>query len=336
MTKTAPVSRPVHAASAPSQKAATAGAKTPPRHFLDLKDLTKADVRDILARAAHVKKLQEGRRKPLHPNTPLAGRTLGLMMAQPSTRTRVSFEVGMKQLGGAVSVLAPGDMQLGRGESIADTARVLSRFLDVLVLRTVKDEDLRELARWSEVPVINGLTPVSHPIQILADVMTFEEHRGPIEGKTLAWVGDGNNVATSLIEMAALLGFKLRLATPASHEPSPAALAWARAHGGDVTTTHDPREAVKGADAVITDTWVSMGDENRDERIKALSPYQVNSDLMALAAPGALFMHCLPAHAGEEVTQEVFDSPASVVFDEAENRLHSQKGLLLWCLEQQP
>lgn len=303
-----------------------------PRHFLDIKDHTPEELRQILTISARVKALQDDRRRPLHPDHPLGGRTLGLMLACPSTRTRVSFEVGMEQLGGAVIVLSTSDMQLGRGESIADTARVLSRFLDVIVLRAKKDSDLRELAKWSSVPVINGLTPVSHPIQILADIMTFEEHRGPITGRTIAWVGDGNNVATSFIEAATLLGFKLRLATPEGFEPSEAALAWARAHGGDVRTTHDPAEAVAGADCVVTDTWVSMGDGDADARHRIFQPYQVNAALMSKAAPDALFMHCLPAHIGEEVTKDVFESPASVVFDEAENRLHSQKGLLLWCL----
>ncbi|MDF7674111.1 ornithine carbamoyltransferase [Acetobacteraceae bacterium ESL0709] len=302
------------------------------RHFLDLKECSSADLRTILDLGARVKAMQEGRRHPLHPEQPLAGRTLGLIMAQPSTRTRVSFEVGMTQLGGAVTVLSPSDMQLGRGETIADTARVLSRFLDIIVLRTGHDANLRELATWSSVPVINGLTPVSHPIQILADVLTFEEHRGPITGRTLAWVGDGNNVATSLIEAAALLGFSLRLATPEGFEPSHHAVKWAREHGATIITTQDPLEAVKGADAVITDTWVSMGDTDADRRHRLFRPYQVNDALMEHASKDALFMHCLPAHIGEEVSKDVFEGPHSVVFDEAENRLHSQKGLLLWCL----
>lgn len=310
----------------------TAPHSSTPRHFLDLKDLTSDDIRCILTMASRVKAKQEGRRFPLHPDSPLSGRTLGLMMAQPSTRTRVSFEVGMRQLGGGVSVLSPSDMQLGRGESIADTARVLSRFLDVMVLRTGDDEALRELAHWSSVPVINGLTPVSHPIQILADILTFEEHRGPIAGRTLAWVGDGNNVATSLIEASALLEFNLRLATPDEFDPSEDAIVWARSNGANIITTRDPLEAAEGADAVITDTWVSMGDENAEERQRTFRSYQVNEELMANAASDALFMHCLPAHIGEEVTEDVFEGPASVVFDEAENRLHSQKGLLLWCL----
>ncbi|UMM64131.1 ornithine carbamoyltransferase [Aristophania vespae] len=305
------------------------------RHFLDLKDLSAAELRAILDLAADVKLCQHNRRYPLHPKQPLAGRTLGLILAQPSTRTRVSFEVGMEQLGGAVSVLSPSDMQLGRGETIADTARVLSRFLDIIVLRTGNDDDLRELAKWSSVPVINGLTPVSHPIQILADVLTFEEHRGPISGRTLAWVGDGNNVATSLIEAAALLNFTLRLATPEGFDPSESAIKWARQQGALIETMRDPLQAVKGADAVITDTWVSMSDTDAERRHMLFKPYHVDKALMSHAAPNAIFMHCLPAHIGEEVSQEIFEGPHSVVFDEAENRLHSQKGLLLWCLGQE-
>ncbi|QEH95967.1 ornithine carbamoyltransferase [Gluconobacter thailandicus] len=303
-----------------------------PRHFLDIRDFSGDVIRQIIDLSARVKALQNNRARPLHPERPLEGRTLGLMLAQPSTRTRVSFEVGMGQLGGQVSVLSPGDMQLGRGETIADTARVLSRFLDVIVLRTGKDENLRELAKWSTVPVINGLTPVSHPIQILADVLTFEEHRGPIAGKTLAWIGDGNNVATSLMEAAALLKFNVRLATPAGFAPSERAVSWARENGASIEIFRDPTEAVSGADAVLTDTWVSMGDKDREQRLAAFRPYQVDTALMAKAAPDALFLHCLPAHIGEEVTADVFESPASVVFDEAENRLHTQKGLLLWAL----
>ncbi|MXV45268.1 ornithine carbamoyltransferase [Saccharibacter sp. 17.LH.SD] len=305
-----------------------------PRHFLDIKDLTREELRRILTISARVKAQQEGRRFPLHKDQPLAGRSLGLIMSQPSTRTRVSFEVGMKQLGGAVSILSPSDMQLGRGESIADTARVLSRFLDILVLRTGDDATLRELAHWSSVPVINGLTPVSHPVQILADILTFEEHRGPITGRTVAWIGDGNNVATSLIEAAALLEFNLHLATPEGFDPSEEAIVWARQHGANIITTRDPKEAARNADAVVTDTWVSMGDKDADVRHRTFRPYQVDEALMQHAASDAVFMHCLPAHIGEEVTQDVFEGPHSIVFDEAENRLHSQKGLLLWCLEQ--
>ncbi|AHI26435.1 ornithine carbamoyltransferase [Komagataeibacter xylinus] len=303
-----------------------------PRHFLDLRDLDGATLRAILDVAAGIKRMQHHRTRPLHPALPVHGRALGLMLSKPSTRTRVSFEVGMQQLGGNVILLSPADMQLGRGESIADTARVLSRFVDAIVLRTGKTENLRELARWSSVPVINGLTPDSHPVQIMANIMTFEEHRGPIRGRTLAWVGDGNNVATSFIEAAALFGFHLRLATPATHAPSVSAVAWAREQGADITVTTDPVAAVRGADAVVTDTWVSMSDKESAQRISAFEPYRVDAALMAHAAPDALFLHCLPAHIGEEVTEDVFEGPHSVVFDEAENRLHAQKGILVWAL----
>ncbi|MDG6093532.1 ornithine carbamoyltransferase [Acetobacter sp. AN02] len=313
-------------------RAATAGSATAPRHFLNIRDLDATTLRQILDVAAGVKAMQQGRRRPLHPAAPLAGRTLGILLSKPSTRTRVSFEVGVRQLGGDAVILTSAETQLGRGESVADTARVLSRFVDALVLRTGRTAALEDLAKWSSVPVINGLTPDSHPVQILADIMTFEEHRGPIGGRTVAWIGDGNNVASSLIEAAARFGFRLRLATPPSLAPSERVVAWARAEGADITLTDDPREAVAGADCVVTDTWVSMSDEDAAERIILLEPYRVDTALMARAAPDALFMHCLPAHIGEEVTAEVFESRASVVFDEAENRLHAQKGLLIWAL----
>ncbi|GBQ95718.1 ornithine carbamoyltransferase [Acetobacter nitrogenifigens DSM 23921 = NBRC 105050] len=303
-----------------------------PRHFLELRDLDGATLRQILDVASGVKRMQRNRARPLHPAAPLAGRSVGLLLSKPSTRTRVSFEVGVRQLGGEVVVLSASETQLGRGESVPDTARVLSRFLDAIVLRTGRAAALRELAQWSSVPVINGLTPASHPVQILADVMTFEEHRGPIAGRTLAWVGDGNNVATSLIEAAVRFGFTLRLATPAQLPPNKDVVAWALEQGGAIHVTCDPREAVDGADCVLTDTWVSMSDEDAAERIALLEPYRVDRALMACAAPDALFMHCLPAHIGDEVTEEVFESPRSVVFDEAENRLHAQKGLLIWSL----
>lgn len=302
------------------------------RHFLDLRDLDATTLRAIIGVGATVKRRQSGRKFPLHPDQPLAGRSLGLMLEKPSTRTRISFEVGMRQLGGATLVLAPADMQVGRGESLADTARVLSRFLDALVVRTGDVETLKELARWSSIPVINGLSPESHPVQILADIMTFEEHRGDVAGTKWAWVGDGNNVAASLIEGAVRFGFTLNLATPPSLAPRPALLEWARLEGGDIRVFENPIDAVKNADCVVTDTWTSMSDTGSRERLAALKPYQVSKKLMSHAASHAIFMHCLPAHIGEEVSAEVFESSASVVFDEAENRLHAQKGLLLWCL----
>ncbi|MFT8676632.1 MAG: ornithine carbamoyltransferase [Acetobacter sp.] len=307
---------------------------TAPRHFLDLKDLDAATLRQILDVASSMKRMQQGRRFPLHPRQPLAGRQLGLILSKPSTRTRVSFEVGIRQLGGDAVVLSPQEMQIGRGESIADTARVLSRFVDAIALRTGNTETLHELARWADVPVINGLTPDSHPAQILADIMTFEEHRGPVRGRTFAWTGDGNNVLVSLIEGAVRFGFALRAATPVTMKPPQAALDWAHREGGDVQWTSDPDEAVTGADCIVTDTWVSMSDSQEEaaSRSARLEPYRVDAELMARAAPNALFMHCLPAHIGEEVTKDVFEGRHSVVFDEAENRLHAQKGILAWTL----
>lgn len=321
MTAAAPISLPDHQPG-----------ETVIRHFLDLRDLDGTTLRQILTVAAGIKRMQKGRSRPLHPARPLEGRTLGILLSKPSTRTRVSFEVGVRQLGGDAVVLSAGDTQLGRGESVPDTARVLSRFVDAIVLRTGRTAALQELARWSSVPVINGLTPDSHPVQILADIMTFEEHRGPIAGRTLTWVGDGNNVAASLIEAAALFDFTLRIATPKQLAPKAEVVEWARARGARVHLTQDPREAVKDANCVLTDTWVSMSDEAAAERISLLEPYRVDRALMSHAAPDAIFMHCLPAHIGEEVTEDVFESPCSVVFDEAENRLHAQKGLLVWAL----
>ncbi len=262
---------------------------------------------------------------------PLAGRTLALLFEKPSTRTRVSFTVGMQQLGGSVTILTPSDTQLGRGETVADTARVLSRYVDAIMIRTTGAEKLYELAQHATVPVINGLTDASHPCQIMADIMTFEQHKGPIAGAVVAWSGDGNTVATSWIHAAAQFKFELRLACPAGLAPNTAAVAWARDRGAKITVGADPAAAVKGADCVVTDTWVSMGDEAGD-RHALLKPFQVNEALMSAAKPDALFMHCLPAHRGEEVTAGVIDGPRSVVWDEAENRLHAQKGILLWCL----
>ncbi|CAA7612969.1 ornithine carbamoyltransferase [Magnetospirillum sp. SS-4] len=297
---------------------------TSPRHFLDLDAFDTATLRHILDLGAAYK---AGRDR----TAPLAGKILAMIFEKPSTRTRVSFEAGMKQLGGEVIMMASGDTQLGRGETIADTARVLSRFVDAVMIRTDRPDKLIELARHASVPVINGLTDDSHPCQVMADVMTFEEHRGPLAGKTVAWVGDGNNVAASWLHAAGHFGCEIRLACPPSLMPSPAAVAWARAKGATVTLTTDPAAAVAGAHLVLTDTWVSMGcrDKNRHE---LLAPYQVNDALMDKAAPDALFMHCLPAHRGEEVTDSVMDGPRSVVWDEAENRLHVQKGILSWCL----
>ncbi len=295
------------------------------RHFLDLGDHHTTTLRRMLTLAAGFKSGDQGR--------PLAGRTVALVFEKPSTRTRVSFEVGVRQLGGDVVVLNGQEMQLGRGETVADTARVLSRYVDAIMLRTDAPEKLEEMAAYATVPVINGLTAASHPCQIMADVMTFEQHRGPIAGQVVAWCGDGNNVARTWIEAAVRFGFTLRLAVPAALRPPQAVLDWARANGADVTLTEDPQEAVAGARCVVTDTWVSMSDDPSGNRHNLLRPYRVDAALMAGAAEDAIFMHCLPAHRGEEVTAEVIDSPRSVVFDEAENRLHAQKGVLAWVFE---
>lgn len=302
------------------------------KHFLNISDLDSTTLRDIITLAKNMKAMQENRKFPLHPAEPLKGRMVALIFSKPSTRTRVSFEVGVKQLGGSAIVLSTHEMQIGRGETIQDTARVLSRFVDAIVLRTGSNDDLLELAHWSSVPVINGLTPFSHPSQVMADIITFEEHLGPIKGRTIAWVGDGNNVANSLIEAAAQFEFKIRLATPETLMPSEKVLQWAKNKGADILLTRNPKEAVSGADCVVTDTWVSMSDDDSEKRLKILEPYRVNQALMALAAPNAIFMHCLPAHVGEEVTKDVFESARSVVFDEAENRLHAHKAMLIWCM----
>ena len=295
------------------------------RSFLDLDAIDGADLRGILARAAAFKAGDAAR--------PMAGKMLAMIFDKPSTRTRVSFEVAAKQLGGDAIVLTSRDMQLGRGETVADTARVLSRYVDAIMIRTDAHAKLLELAEHATVPVINGLTDHSHPCQIMADVQTIEEHRGPIAGQTLAWVGDGNNVLTSLVHAAVRLGFALNVATPPELAPEPALLEWAALHQGRVQAGHDPVAAVAGVDAVFADTWVSMGQDDDEERRRLLEPFRVDERLMGLAAPGALFLHCLPAHRGDEVTAGVIDGPHSVVFDAAENRLHAQKAILEWCLE---
>jgi ornithine carbamoyltransferase len=263
---------------------------------------------------------------------PLAGQTLAMIFEKPSTRTRVSFEVAMRELGGDVIMLQGADTQLGRGETVADTARVLSRYVDAIMLRTDDAAKLAEMAAYATVPVINGLTNKSHPCQLMADVMTFEEHRGPIAGQSIAWVGDGNNVACSWIEAAVRFGFDLRIACPAELQPPADLVAWARAQGATITVGDDPIAAVDGVRCVVTDTWISMSDDPASNRHNMLAPFQVDGRLMRQAAPDALFMHCLPAHRGEEVTAEVIDGPQSVVFDGAENRLHAQKGVLAWAL----
>ena len=299
-----------------------------PKHFLDLDRFDTATLRHILDLGGAFKRGDA----PAGMDTPLAGKTLAMIFEKPSTRTRVSFEVGMRQLGGDVVMLDGSATQLQRGETVADTARVLSRYVDVIMIRTGVASKLYDLASFASVPVINGLTDDSHPCQTMADVMTFEEHRGPIAGKVVAWCGDGNNVAASWIHAAARFGFRLRLACPPSLRPAETLLGWARGQGADIVVTDDAGAAVEGADLVTTDTWVSMGDEEEGTRHNLLAPYRVDERLMGLAAKDALFMHCLPAHRGEEVTDGVIDGPQSVVWDEAENRLHAQKGILAWCL----
>jgi ornithine carbamoyltransferase len=300
------------------------------RHFLDLSEIEGAELRRIIDVSRAIKSRR--RKGEVPTEKPLAGKVLAMVFDKPSTRTRVSFDVGMRELGGETIMLTGKEMQLGRGETIADTARVLSRYVDAIMIRILDHGMVEELAAHATVPVINALTKTSHPCQVMADVLTFEEHRGPIAGRTVAWTGDANNVLTSWVHAAARFGFTMAVATPPELAPRPDLVAWAKSEGAGIRITPDPYAAVNGADAVVTDCWVSMGDEDEGRRHNLLKPYQVNADLMAAAAPGAIFMHCLPAHRGEEVTDEVMDGPLSVVFDEAENRLHAQKGILAWCL----
>ena len=300
------------------------------RHFLDLSEMQSRDLRRMVDLS---RTLKQARRAGLTTRGPLSGRTLAMIFDKPSTRTRVSFDVAMRDLGGHVIMLSGQEMQLGRGETIADTARVLSRYVDAIMIRTLEHETLLELAKFATVPVINGLTRLSHPCQVMADVMTFEEKKGPIRGRMVAWSGDANNVLASWVHAAARFDFALRVATPKELAPRRSLLDWAKRSGGVIRFTRDPEEAVAGADCVVTDTWVSMGDKDGKKRHNLLKPYQVNRSLMRLAKRDAIFMHCLPAHRGEEVTAEIIDGPQSVVFDEAENRLHAQKGILAWCFE---
>ncbi len=294
------------------------------KHFLDLDRIEGGDLRRIVDAA---KAFKGGA-----PERPMAGKTLAMIFDKPSTRTRVSFEVAVKQLGGDAVVLSTRDMQLGRGETIGDTARVLSRYVDAIMLRTDAHGKLLELAEHATVPVINGLTDGSHPCQIMADVMTIEEHKGPIRDLTVAWIGDSNNVTASLVHAAVRFDFRLNIACPPQLAPRPDLLAWAAERQGRVSVTSDPAAAVSGADAVFADTWVSMGDGEIEQRHRLLEPYRVDEPLMGHARPDAIFLHCLPAHRGEEVTAGVIDGPRSVVFDEAENRLHAQKAILAWCV----
>jgi ornithine carbamoyltransferase len=304
-----------------------------PRHFIDLWDVDAAALRAILDDARRRKAARDGWPKgQVDADAPAAGRTLAMIFERNSTRTRFSFDAAIRQLGGAGVISTSADMQLGRGETIEDTARVLSRMVDVVMLRAARHETIEALAQASSVPVINGLTDKSHPCQILADLMTLEAHRGPLAGKTVAWVGDGNNVCASYLHAAGKLGFALNIATPPAYAPHQADLARAVEAGGKITLTDDPRAAVAGADCVVSDTWVSMGDIDHDERLAAFGAFQVDDSLMDMAGPGAVFLHCLPAHRGEEVTDAVLDGERSLVWDAAENRLHVQKSILAWCL----
>jgi ornithine carbamoyltransferase len=304
-----------------------------PQHFLDLPDFSGDKLNAIIAAARRMKAKRVGFPKGVREaDEPLKGKVLAMIFERPSTRTRISFEVGMKQLGGDTLMLSATEMQLGRGESLPDTARVLSRFVDVIMIRAAKHATLTGLAEGASVPVINGLTDLSHPCQVMADVMTLEEHVGPLKDLTVAWVGDGNNVAASWIHAVGQMGGKLRIGCPEPLKPAKELLAWARHVKADVTVTEDPEDAVAGADCVITDCWVSMHNADTASRHNLLQPYQVNTALMAKAGRNARFMHCLPAHRGEEVTDAVMDGPNSLVFDEAENRLHVQKAILLHCL----
>ena len=303
------------------------------RDFLSLADaggdMVAAMINDAIDRKAARQGCAKGKADA---DAPLAGHVLAMIFEKNSTRTRVSFDMAMRQLGGSSIIMEAGSTQIGRGESIADTARVLSRMVDAIMIRTDDHAKIEELAHYADVPVINGLTDLSHPCQIVADLLTIVEHGFALPGLQMAWLGDGNNVSHSMIEAAGLMKFTLRLAVPEGYEPDAGFVERARAAGGEIVITHDPLEAARGAQVVVTDTWVSMGQEGGEAHIKALEPYQVNEDLMAQAAEGAMFLHCLPAHRNEEVTDAVIDGPQSAVWDEAENRIHGQKSVLLWAL----
>lgn len=302
------------------------------RHFLDIAPLSPAALRAILDEAHRRKAARAGAPKgAVDADAPLQGRLLAMIFEKASTRTRVSFDVGIRQLGGGALVMSAGETQLGRGETVQDTARVLSRMVDAVMIRANRHQDVLDFAEAAAVPVINGLTDLSHPCQILADLLAIEERSGPVAGKTIAWVGDGNNVCASFVEAAAPFGFSLTIATPEAYRPRTQVLQAAATAGARVRVVDTAAQAVKGADVVVTDTWVSMGDTDKDARMAAFPPFQVNEDLMAKAAPDAQFLHCLPAHRGEEATDAVLDGPQSAVWDAAENRIHAQKAVLLWC-----
>ena len=303
--------------------------------FLDIHKTDPADLRQILDQASAMKTARAGRlRGAPDDDQPLKDRMVALIFEKPSTRTRVSFDVGVRQMGGQTMLLSGAEMQLGHGETIADTARVLSRYVDLIMIRTFDESVLMEMAEYADVPVINGLTDRTHPCQIMADVLTFEEHRGPIAGKKVVWSGDGNNVCSSFLHAAAQFGFDLTFTGPAQLDPEDEFVGLARKAGRKITIERDPYKAVEGADLIVADTWVSMHDSQstKERRHNMLRPYQVNEELMAHAKPDALFMHCLPAHREEEVTSAVMDGPHSVIWDEAENRLHAQKAIMRWCL----
>ena len=303
------------------------------RHFLNLSDAGGDAIAAMLNNAIDRKNARQGCPKgQADADAPLAGHTLAMVFEKNSTRTRTSFEMAMKQLGGDSIFMASGQMQLGRGETIADTARVLSRYVDAIMIRTDDHDKVSELAHYASVPVINGLTDLSHPCQIVADLLTVMEHGKALPGLELAWLGDGNNVLNSVVEAAGLFKFNLRIAVPEGYESDSSFIEIAKAAGAHITLTRDAREAVVGADVVVTDTWVSMGQEHAHNKMAAMMPYQVNERLMASAKSDAVFLHCLPAHRGEEVTDVVIDGPQSLIWDEAENRLHAQKSILLWCL----
>jgi ornithine carbamoyltransferase len=304
-----------------------------PRHFLDLSDHETAELEGILDHAEAMKTARAGKPQGyVEPGRPLDGRILAMIFEKPSTRTRVSFDVAIRQMGGESLLLSGNDLQIGRGETVADTARVLSRFVDAIMIRTFQQEKLAELAHHATIPVINGLTDQSHPCQVMADVLTLREKKGPVADLKIAWSGDSNNVTNSWMHAAARFGFELRVASPAPLQPDASMLKWCRENGANVKVTEDPAEAVDGVDCVLADVWLSIHEEGEGTKHNLLKPYQVDERLMACARQDAVFMHCLPAHRGEEVTAAVIDGPQSVVFDEAENRLHVQKAILAWCL----
>jgi len=299
------------------------------RHFLNLSEIPAKDLRKIIDESARIKKdFKAGKSYE-----PLKGKAMAMIFEKPSTRTRISFEMALHDLGGKAIYLARSDIQLGRGESIGDTARVLARYTDMIMIRSQYHETVQEFADNSSIPVINGLTNKSHPCQIMADIMTFEEHRGKIKGAKLAWVGDCNNVCTSMIEAAQKFDFTLNIGSPKRYWPKRNIIDWVKENNAAVHFTDDVKEAVRGVDCIITDTWASMGDEEPELKKRALAGYQVDAKLMKLAHKDAVFMHCLPAYRGEEVTAEVIDGKKSIILDEAENRLHVQKGIMLWCLK---